>query len=318
MKIKLATEVTEDTEFYFASVLSVPSVAKIRRKTMKKLTLILLVLVSGLFSIQWAQDLKFPQPSPAAKVFQTIGLTDVEIVYHRPGVKDRVIWGGLVPYDEIWRTGANEATTIEFSGDVMIEGNNLAAGKYGLFTIPAKDEWTFIFSKQANIWGTDGYKQEEDALRVKVKPMEAPFCERMHFMFADVKDDSAKVMLHWEKLMVGFTITIDTKGTVLKNIENTMDRFWGTPYRAANYAFGNGMFDKAKEWINTSTAQKEIYWNMLLKARIYKQLAKTKKETQEAVKILEKAILLSKQLPAEQQQYAEEGKKLLEEWTAKK
>jgi len=239
-------------------------------------------------------------------------------VYSSPGVKDRVIWGELVPYDEIWRTGANEATTIEFSGDVMIEGNKLAAGKYGLYTIPGKDEWTFIFSKQTNLWGTGGYKQEEDALRVKVKPMEAPFCERMHFMFRDVKDDSAKVMLHWEKLMVGFMITIDTKGAVLKSIENAMGRFWVTPYRAANYAFENEMFDKAKEWIDTSTAQKEIYWNMLLKAKIYKQLAKTKKETQEAVKILEKTLLLGKQLPEQQQQYVEEAKKLMEEWSGKK
>jgi hypothetical protein len=285
---------------------------------MKKLTLILLVLVFGLFSIQWAQDIQFPRPSPKAKVFQTIGLTDVEIVYSSPGVKDRVIWGGLVPYDEIWRTGANEATTIEFSGDVMIEGNNLAAGKYGLYTIPGKDEWTFIFSKQANLWGTGGYKQEEDALRIKVKPMEAPFCERMHFMFANAKDDSAKVILHWEKLMVGFTITIDTKGAVLKSIENAMGRLWVTPYRAASYAFDNEMLDKAKEWINTSTAQKEIYWNMLLKAKIYKQLAKTKKETQEAVKILEKALLLGKELPEQQQQYVEEAKKLMEEWSGKK
>lgn len=285
---------------------------------MKKLTLILLILVLGLFSIQWAQDIQFPRPSPKAKVFQTIGLTDVEIVYHRPGVKGRVIWGELVPYDKIWRTGANEATTIEFSNGVMIEGNKLAAGTYGLFTIPGKSEWTFIFSKQANLWGTGGYKQEEDALRVKVKPASAPFCERMHFMFADVKDDSAKVILHWEKLMVGFTITIDTKGTVLKNIENAMGRFWVTPHRAAGYAFENEMFDKAKEWINTSTALKEIYWNMLLKAKIYKKLAKTKQETKEAVKILEKALLLGKQLPERQQQYVEEAKKLLAEWTGKK
>lgn len=285
---------------------------------MKKLTLILLVLVIVFVSSQWAQDLQFPRPSPKAKVFQTIGLTDVEIVYHRPGVKGRVIWGELVPYDEIWRTGANEATTIEFSNDVMIEGNKLAAGKYGLFTIPGKDEWTFIFSKQANLWGTGGYKQEEDALRVKVKPASGPFCERMHFKFDDVKDGSGKVILHWEKLMVGFTTMVDTKGTVLKNIKKTMGRFWVTPYRAANYAFGNEMLDKAKEWVNTSTALKEIYWNMLLKAKIYKQLAKTKKETREAVKILEKAILLGKQLTKQQQQYVEEAKKLLAEWTGKK
>jgi hypothetical protein len=285
---------------------------------MKKLTMISLVLVLGLFSIQWAQDIQFPRPSPKAKVFQTIGLTDVELIYHRPGVKARVIWGELVPYDKIWRTGANEATTIEFSNDVMIEGSKLAAGTYGLFTIPGKSEWTFIFSKQANLWGTGGYKQEEDALRVKVKPASAPSCERMHFKFVDVKDDAAKVILHWEKLMVGFTVKVDTKGMVLKSIKNAMGRYWVAPFRAANYAFGNEILDKAKDYINTSTALKEIYWNMLLKAKIYKKLAKTKKDHKNAIKILEKANMLIKELPEGQKSFATEGPKLLEEWTGKK
>ena len=288
---------------------------------MKKVTLILVVLffLSSLtVGSLTAQEIKFPRPSQSASVTQTIGLIDVTITYHRPGVKDRVIWGGLVPYDKIWRTGANNATTIEFSGDVMVEGNKLAAGKYGLFTIPTEDEWTFIFSKQSDLWGTSGYEEAQDALRVKVKPMSAPHCEWMMFAFADLKDDSARVVLHWEKLMVGFTIKVDTKAMVLKNIENTMDRYWSPPYRAANYAFDNEMFDKAKEWIDASVALKANYWNMRLKAMIYKKLAKTKKEHKEAVQVLEKAILLGKELPERLQQYVEEGKQLLEEWQGKK
>ena len=286
---------------------------------MKKFTLILLVLTLAIGGSLLAQELKFPQPSPAASVEQAIGLTKVEITYHRPGVKGRVIWGELVPYDEIWRTGANEATTIEFSDEVMIEGNKVPAGKYGLFTIPGKTEWTVIISKQSDLWGAGGYKEDQDVLRIKVKPMEAPFpCEWMHFMFADLKDDSAKVILHWEKLMVGFTVTVDTKGTILKNIEKTMDRYWVSPYRAATYAFDKEMLDKAKELIDTSTALKKVYWNMLLKAKIYKGLAKTKNEIKDAVKILEEALLLGKDLPEGQQQYTAEGKKLLEEWKGKK
>jgi hypothetical protein len=290
-----------------------------RRKNMKKYTLILLALTLTFGGSLLAQDLKFPQPSPAASVKQAIGITEVEITYHRPGVRGRVIWGGLVPYDEIWRTGANQATTIEFSGDVMIEGNKVAAGKYGLFTIPGKTEWTVIFSKQADLWGTGGYKEEEDALRIKVKPMDAPFpCDWMHFMFGDLKDDSAKVFLHWEKLMIAFTVTVDTKDMVLKSLERTMDRYWVSPYRAAGYALDQEMPDKAKEWIDTSTALKKSYWNMFLKAKVYKKTAKTENEIKDAVKILEEAIQLGKDLPEQQQQYVEEAKKLLAEWTAKK
>lgn len=285
---------------------------------MKKCILIFLAAVLVLFYSQWAQELKFPRISQGAKVSQTIGLTDVEITYHRPGVKGRVIWGGLVPYDKIWRTGANEATTIAFSHDVMIEGKKLEAGTYGLFTIPGKNEWTFVFSKQANIWGAYTYKKDQDVLRINVKPDSAPHCEWMNFMFTDLKEDSAKVILHWEKLMVGFTVTVDTKAMVLKNIENTMDRYWVPPYRAAGYAFENDLPQKAKEWIDISTMLNQSYWNILLKAKIYKKLAKSKRETRQAIKILEKALLLGKKLPERQQGYVKEAKELLKEWTGKK
>jgi hypothetical protein len=284
---------------------------------MKNLRLILLVLVLALFSGLWGEDLKFPRVSPGAEVSQTIGLTDVKIVYHRPGVKGRVIWGELVPYDKVWRTGANEATTIEFSSDVMIGDNKLAAGTYGLFTIPGKDEWTIIFSKQNKIWGAMGYKEEQDALRVKVKPASAPHCEWMQFQFVDLHEGSAKVNLHWEKIMVSFTIKVDTRGALVKNIEKTLDSYWLTPYYAANYAYHNEMIDKAKEWVKSSLSIEKNYFNMLLKAQIHKKLAKTKKETREAIKILEEALKLSETLPKHQQGYVKTGKALLEEWTGK-
>lgn len=286
---------------------------------MKKLTLIFLVTVLVMFTSLWAQELKFPQLSPAAAVSQTIGVTQINITYHRPGVKGRVIWGELVPYDQVWRTGANEATIIEFSHDVMIEENKLAAGKYALFTIPGKEEWTFIFSKQAENWGTYGYEEAQDVLRVKVKPMEAPFpCEWMHFMFADLKDDSCKVILHWEKIMVGFTVKVETDAILLKDIEKGMTNSYRGAYSAATFAFDKGMYDKAKNWIEISLAAKKSYWNMLLKAKIYKQLAKTKAETQQAIKLLQEANMLIKDLPENSKPYATEGPKLLEEWTGKK
>ncbi|MCP5103458.1 MAG: DUF2911 domain-containing protein [bacterium] len=288
---------------------------------MKKVTFILVVVIFlSMVSIGnlSAQEIKFPNPSQKAVVTQTVGLTDVTIVYHRPGVKGRVIWGDLVPYDKIWRTGANNATTIEFSADVMVQGNALTAGKYGLYTIPGKDEWTFIFSKQNDLWGAGGYKEDQDALRVKVKPIAAPgVCEWMMFGFTDLADNSAKVFLCWEKLMVGFVLKVETKKKVLKSIEGTMGRYWLAPYRAADYAFKEEMFDKAKEWIGASVSIKAIYWNMFLKAKIYKKTAKTKKEEKTAVKILEKALLLGKELPKAQQGYTKEGKELFKKWTGK-
>jgi len=287
---------------------------------MKKATFILVVLVfaSLMTAGLWAQEIKFPTVSQKASVTQIVGLTDITVNYFRPGVKERVIWGGLVPYDKVWRTGANNATTIEFSNDVMIEGNKLAAGKYGLFTIPGLEEWVVIFSKQGDIWGDYEYKESEDVLRIKVKPMPAPFCEWMMFAFTDLAEDSAKVVLHWEKLMIGFTVKVDTKGMIFANIEKTMGRYWVPPYQSARYAFENGMVDKARELIDLSVSLKAGYGNVLLKAKIYRNLAKTKKDSAEVVKMLEKAAQFGKALPQEQQQYAQEAQKLLDELKTKK
>ena len=287
---------------------------------MKKATffLVVMVFVSLMAGGLWAQEIKFPTVSQKASVTQVVGLTDITVNYFRPGVKGRVIWGGLVPYDKTWRTGANNATTIEFSNDVMIEGNKLAAGKYGLFTIPGLEEWVVIFSKQGDIWGDYEYKESEDVLRIKVKPMPAPFCEWMMFAFADLADDSAKVILHWEKIMIGFTVKVDTKGMIFANIEKTMGRYWVPPYQSARYAFENGMIDKARELIDLSVNLKAGYGNMLLKAKIYRNLAKTKKDSAEVVKMLEKAAQFGKALPQEQQQYAQEAQKLLDELKTKK
>src|SRR5437899_746922 len=128
---------------------------------MRKLTLLLLLLSS----LPLAAQLRTPRPSPKASVMQTVGLTDVTIVYSRPGVKGREIWGALVPYDKVWRTGANEATTFAVSDDVMINGQPLPKGTYSLHTIPGKDEWTIIFNKDAGQWGSFSYDEAKDALR---------------------------------------------------------------------------------------------------------------------------------------------------------
>src|SRR3954447_25313012 len=131
---------------------------------------LLLVLTAG---AALAQQLDLPRPSPNASVSQTVGVTEITIKYSRPGVKDRQIWGKLVPYGEVWRTGANENTTIKFSTPVKIDGHELPAGIYGVQTLPADGEWTLILSKDADEWGAFSYKPEHDALRVQVKPQPA-------------------------------------------------------------------------------------------------------------------------------------------------
>ena len=146
--------------------------------------------------------------SPNAGVMQTIGTTMVHIMYGRPSVNDRDIFGGLVPYDEVWRTGANEATTITFSSDVTIEGQPLAAGTYGLFTLPTADSWTFIFNNTADQWGAFDYDSEEDALRVTVQPTHEFEVEQMGFWFDEVSATSAKAVLGWAGTMVAFEIGV--------------------------------------------------------------------------------------------------------------
>lgn len=146
--------------------------------------------------------------SPNAGVSQTIGVTEVSIRYGRPAVKGRAVWGELVPYGEVWRTGANEATTISFSNDVLIEGKKLAAGTYALFTIPGPDTWTIIFNKTAKQWGAFRYDAAQDALRVDVKPTAAPHEEWMSFSFKELSGESAQAVLRWEKLAVPFKIQV--------------------------------------------------------------------------------------------------------------
>jgi len=279
---------------------------------MRKLILSLAVVVLLSLTVVGlqAEDLKFPNVSQKASLSQVVGMTEISVDYHRPGVKGREIWGKLVPFDKTWRVGANEVTLIKFSTDVKIEGQDLKAGTYGFVMIPGKDEWTVIFSKQTDIWGDMGYKPEEDALRVKVKPMAAPHGEWMRFGVDELSDSSARIYVHWEKLMIGFKLTVDTKNIVLSKVETSMGNYWAAPYRAADFAFKNDMLDKAKEWIGAAVAIKPVYWNMILKAKIYQKAGADKGQVKE---ILEKAIALIAELPEGQKSYAVEAAKMLKE-----
>lgn len=166
-------------------------------------TAIMILLVIGFTSQSFAQDyLKKVRISPKAEIMQVVGLTQVDISYSRPGVKERKIWGGLVPYDKVWRAGADEATKITFSTDVKIEGKKLSAGSYSFFVIPNKKEWTMIFNKVADQWGAFTYNEAEDAIRLKIKPKTAEFEEWLKYEITKTGDYSANLCLHWEKLKV--------------------------------------------------------------------------------------------------------------------
>src|SRR5438876_10452406 len=187
-------------------------------KTLRPTTLC--IAIFGLTGAAFAQnDLNPPDVSQAAEVKQRIALTDITITYHRPLVNGRKIWGALVPYGKVWRAGANENTTIEFSDPVSVEGQPLAKGVYGLHMIPNPDSWTVIFSKTNTGWGSYSYKQDEDALRVNVKPRPlAEMKEALEFEFEDLKPDSTAVTLKWEKLGVPFTVSIKDAEQTLQNI----------------------------------------------------------------------------------------------------
>lgn len=146
--------------------------------------------------------------SPDAAVSQTIGLTEVSVTYGRPGVNNRDIFSseGLVPFDEVWRTGANEATTITFSNDVRVEGEDLEAGIYGLFTIPSEDHWTIIFNRIANQWGAYDYEESEDVLRVDVNPEESHFVDQLMIYFEEISENSGDLVIHWDRTKVPVTI----------------------------------------------------------------------------------------------------------------
>ncbi len=283
--------------------------------TLKKGSYLFLAAVLIFFLISGTASAQFrtPRPSPNASVNQLVGVTDITIHYSRPGVKNRVIWGELVPYNQVWRTGANEVTSITFSDPMTISdgagtGTKLDAGTYGIHTIPAQNEWTIIFSKNTEVGAGSEYKEENDALRLKVKPAPSEFQERLIFTFSDLTDSAASVNLMWEKLKVSFKVETDLKDLIMAKAEQSID--WGTPMQAANYCLQNNVdLDKGLKWINISTMINENYWNTRIKARF---LEKTGKK-EEAITLMEKALEMGKKMEQKPFDY-DQMEKLLAEW----
>jgi tetratricopeptide (TPR) repeat protein len=234
--------------------------------------------------------LDLPQPSQEARVSQTVGITDLDIAYHRPAVNKRQVWGSLVPYKEVWRAGANEATTFTASTDVTVEGKPLAKGMYGLYLLPSEKEWTVIFSKESGAWGSNYYK-EEDALRVTVTPQAtSEHIERMLFTFDDPSNTETTVSLRWEKLRVSFKVAVDTPNQVVASLRHQLRGlagfFWQPWNGAANYCVQNDVnLDEALTWADKSIEINENFTNTLTKARLLDKKGKAA----EAAALREKA-----------------------------
>lgn len=228
-------------------------------------------MISLLSSIALAQSLPLPAASPHAAVSQQIGVVDVTVDWSSPAAKGRNIWGELVPYDKLWRTGANGATTLATTGDITIGGTAVPAGTYAVFTIPGKDEWTLILNKNATQSGTSQYDQALDAVRVQVKPVDAPARERLTFLFSDTTEKGATLDLEWAGVRVGLPISVDTAGMVAKRIERyTVDSADGLA-DAARYKADNGDLAGARELIDASVAIDAAWYNIWLKADILHQ-----------------------------------------------
>lgn len=240
--------------------------------------LVLAVIAAAFFTATKAQQLTTPQASPTQTVKQNFGLSAIDLSYSRPGMKGRKIFGDLVPYGKVWRTGANSATTLTFGDEVTIGGTKVPAGKYGLLTIPGEKEWTIIITKQTDVTSPDAYKQDQDVVRVTVSPMMLPFpIETFTISFDDVKSSSCNLGLMWDKVYLAFPITTDVDSKVMKAIDNIMNKDNKPYYSAAQYYYDNGKdMNQALAWINKAVdaAPNEQPWVHTLKTRILVKLGK--------------------------------------------
>lgn len=290
----------------------------LERRTFFSLALVIIFAASV---VGVSAQLRLPRASPKASVTQTIGVTDVTIVYSRPAVKGRKIWGDwpvevageatldnqntrpagapIVPYGHIWRTGANEATQFTVTDDVLINGQPLAAGTYSLHTIPGKDDWTIIFNTVAQQGGSFEYDAKKDALRVKTKPaMSDHLHEWLDISLDPAKDNSMVATIKWEKVSVPFTIEVkDVAAVTVAKARGVVAAAkaddWATPFQAANYAKANKAADDAAKWyeqalraIDEQIKTKPSFQNLARRANTLLNAGRT----QEGIAAAEKAV----------------------------
>lgn len=260
---------------------------------MRKVSLVALLIL--VVSLPAAAQLSTPRVSPNASVSQTIGTTKITIDYHRPGVKSRVIWGGLVPFDQPWRMGANEATTVTFSSDVTVEGKVVPAGTYSFFAIPSRTSWTLILNKDPKQWGAYGYDQAKDQARLTVVPQKAPHTEWMRFTIDPVAANAAVVTLNWETVAIPMRVEVDVNQRVWADVDAALAKLKTdeaqTLGTAANWALESGQrLEQGLEWANRSIAINENVFNLWTKARLLQKLGRSR----EAVPVIDKAVSMAR------------------------
>src|SRR5215469_8881494 len=276
--------------------------------------------------------LHLPRQSQHAMVVQRIGLTDITVNYHRPLANGRQIWGKVVPYGQVWRAGANENTTITFTDPVTIEGKQVDKGTYGLHMIPGENEWTVIFSKDAAAWGSFSYKQDDDALRVTVKPQATELHDALAYDFDDVKPDSAVVTMRWDKVAVPFKVQVKVNDIVTANIHRQLyglnQYYWEGWDDAAQYFLANKInLDEALKYEDTSIQNEERYDNLMNKSKILDAMGRKQDADSFRAKALDKAgavqlYFYARQLQGEKKQeeaialFRSTAKKYPDFWTS--
>ena len=259
-----------------------------------------------------AQEL--PVPSPYAEVEQKIGLTEVEIEYSRPGVKGREIWGDLVPYGKMWRAGANKATSIEFSTDVALNGQEIEEGKYALFILPNEDGVEVFINTQTESWGTGDYNDSNDVASFEAEMMDAEFeAESMMFYFDNVQSGSADLYLTWAGKSIKMTIEVDYVEEAMSNIEEAIEED-GENFRVYNNAAGfyldNGLdAAKALEYAQKSVELEEKFWNVKTLSEAYA----ANEDYKNAVKVAKKSLKMAEE--AEYAPYIKMNTANIEKWS---
>ncbi|WP_242916604.1 DUF2911 domain-containing protein [Pontibacter liquoris] len=272
-------------------------------------------LLLGAGTIQ-AQGIKMPSASPSSKVEQAVGLSTVTVEYSRPAMKGRTIFGDLVPYDKMWRTGANGSTDITFTDEVTIEGNKVPAGKYALYTIPGKAEWTVILHKNTELWGDGGkdYKPEQDQLRFKVKPQQNPRkAESFTINFANVTPTATDIEILWDDVVVPFTVKTDVDSKVMSQIQqqvvNGTNVEPGLYAAAANYYFSSDKdLKQALAWMKKANEKDVKYYNLHTQAKIQAKLNNYK----DAIKTAQKSMELAQK--EGNQDYVALNQKAIADW----
>lgn len=257
---------------------------------MKKIFFLFSITLS---SLSFAQTLVTPQPSTTQIIKQNFGLSSIELNYSRPNAKGRVIFGDLVPFENVWRTGANSATTLTFGEDVTIGDKKVAAGKYGLLSIPSKNNWILIISKQLDVTSPSAYKAESDVVRINLTPVAlANKVETFTMQFANVKSSSCELNLQWENTSVSLPISTDVDSKVMKQIENIMTKDNLPYYNAAMYYMESGKdLKQALSWFNKATEQSPTaYYMFYQKANCLVKLGKK----EEAIATATKSLALAK------------------------